>query len=138
MIVTSLSDVLGRHKALHAITKSESSAGSTNRAAGSRARACTECVKARTRCTGGLACLRCMTRNLECRIPSSNGHDLRASRRTSVLSVQTSSTSEQGNRLGDLEPRANPLEASYSQDSIDLEASVPQITTITSMIRSSG
>ena len=68
------SDVLSRHALLHDIDSLQQDEPSEYRSNGSRIRACTECARARVRCAKGVPCLRCQTRNLECKVISREGN----------------------------------------------------------------
>lgn len=56
------SDILHRHELIHVTTSGD--AGSSR-----RKRACTECARARERCTKGAPCTRCSTKSLQCIYP---------------------------------------------------------------------
>ena len=65
--VTRDSDILNRHKAVHGVPEAYDDTYDSRSTV--RSRACSECVRAKSRCVGDKICLRCKTRNLECKFP---------------------------------------------------------------------
>ncbi|KAI1762186.1 hypothetical protein GGR53DRAFT_428273 [Hypoxylon sp. FL1150] len=93
------SDILTRHELMHLAAQRTNTLN--------RKRACTECARARERCSRDEPCMRCSTKSLQCLYPDDAG------RGTHSLSHETL-TSSSGNDHGQIEEHSPTASQNYS------------------------
>ena len=87
------SDTLRRHELSHHNSKIDGGRDCTHRITVKTFRACFKCAYARVRCSGGIPCVRCHNRSLECQYPTERRPKSKA---TKAVSQKISTSKENG------------------------------------------